>query len=102
MAAGKCPYCGGQGRKIDARVVGQPSHLTFGYGVRVWQCSKCGETWTACYPIPPKGFQYMPEPREGILRLTFRERLSGYASPIVLTATVSAASEAAGGEDAAE
>jgi len=94
MAGRKCPYCNGDGRKVDGQVTGKPSHLTFGYGVRTWQCSRCGEKWAVCYSIPPKGSRSdMPQPREGILRLSFQEGVRGYASPVVLTATVPASPE---------
>ena len=71
-------------------MVGKSSHLTFGYGERIWKCGSCGESWIACYSIPPKASRKgMPKPREGILRLTFTEGVRGYADGVVLTATVS-------------
>jgi len=89
-AAGRCLYCSGGARRIDGRVVGRPSHLAFGYGERTWLCNKCGERFRVCYPIPPKGGRkHMPNPRDGILRLTFLEGVRGYAGHVVLRAIVS-------------
>ncbi|HDS29800.1 MAG TPA: hypothetical protein ENN67_02025 [Firmicutes bacterium] len=83
----KCPYCEGRCKKVTARVVRQPSHLAFGYGERIFRCVKCGSEHGVRYSIPPKGISKgMPDPNPGILRVTIRQGISGFASPVVLTA----------------
>jgi hypothetical protein len=73
--------------RVSARVVRQPSHLAFGYGERLYRCGRCGSEHYSRYAIPPKGIKRgMPKPNPGILHVTIREGISGFASPIVLTA----------------
>ncbi len=89
MTSGKkCPYCGGKAKIVDARVVGKPTHLTYGYGERTFQCGRCGEMYSVCYAIPPKGSaKDMPDPNKGILHESFTNGVSGYADPVVLKAS---------------
>jgi hypothetical protein len=83
----KCPYCSGDGKKIRGRVAGQPSNLTYGYGEYTFQCGKCGEVWSQCYPVPPKGHpKVMDVPNPGILNVSFKEGTSGFANRVVLKA----------------
>lgn len=84
---GKCPYCDGKGKKIKARVAGQPSHLAYGYGEQTFRCTNCGENWSQCYPVPPKGHpRVMDAPNPGILNVSFGEGTTGFAGGIVLKA----------------
>lgn len=88
MAQGnKCPYCQDDGKLLTGRVAGQSSHLTFGYGEHTYRCSKCDETWSVCYPVPPKGHpRLMDVPNERILEVSFREGTRGFANRTVLSA----------------
>ncbi len=97
MAKGdKCPYCGGRADRIEGRVGCQPTHLSFGYGERLWKCRKCGEVFSVCYAIPPKGGRSdMPEPHKGIIKVSFTEGVRGYADPVVLRADAPAFPEKA-------
>ncbi len=93
MTSGKCPYCGGDGKKESGRVAATQSHLTFGYIERVYRCRKCAETWSICYPIPPKGsHKGMPSPDEKIIKAGFVEGVKGYAHHVVLSASMPARS----------
>ena len=81
----KCPYCSGDGKKIRGRMAGQSSHLTYGYGEYTFQCGKCSEVWSQCYPVPPKGHpKVMDVPNPGILKVSFKEGTSGFANRIIL------------------
>ena len=72
MTSGKCPYCGGDGKKESGRVAATQSHLTFGYIERVYRCRKCAGTWSVCFPIPPKGsHKGMPLPNAKIIKAGF-------------------------------
>jgi len=86
---GRCPYCGGGASKKSGRVAGQPSHLAFGYGERVFECRKCGEKFVACFPIPPKSHSgWLPKPNPRMIKVRFKEGVTGYAGPVVLTVRV--------------
>ena len=83
----KCPYCSGDGKKVKGRIAGLSSHLTFGYGEHTNRCMSCGEYWSICSPIPPKGHPKMLDvPNPGILNISFREGTSGFAHGGVLKA----------------
>jgi len=83
----KCPYCAGRRKKINGRVAAISSHLTYGYGEREYICDSCGETWSVCYPVPPKGAKkHYIDPNPGILRVSFNEGVSGFSGKVVLTA----------------
>lgn len=85
--ANKCPYCRDVGKLLKGRVAGESSHLTFGYGEHSYRCTKCDETWSVCYPVPPKGHPgLMDVPNERILKVTFSEGTRGFANRTVLTA----------------
>ena len=63
------------------------THLAYGYGERKYRCAKCGEEYVVCYPIPPKSSSgFHPNPNPKMLKASFKEGISGYASPVVLTA----------------
>ncbi len=83
----KCPYCPGDARKIEGRVAGKSSHFSFGYGERTWECTRCGERYSVCYSVPPKGARPdMEKPNEKILKITFSEGVRGFADPLILRA----------------
>jgi hypothetical protein len=83
----KCPYCGGGSLKVLGRVVRQSSHLAYGYGERKYKCRVCEAMWSVCYTVPPKTTSgFLPKPNPGLLKLNFKESVSGYADPVVLTA----------------
>jgi hypothetical protein len=73
--------------------VRQPTHLAYGYGEREFRCGSCGESFVVCYPIPPKSSGFLPEPNPKMLKVTFKEGVSGYANPVVLTAKAPAAAK---------
>ena len=84
----KCPYCSGDAKLENGRVAGLSTHLAYGYGERIYRCTKCGETYRAFYAIPPKGTRSgMVKPREGILKVGFNLGVRGLASPVVLKAS---------------
>ena len=90
MAQSKCPYCGGARVKTAGRVVRLQSHLAYGYGERMYRCRKCGETFAVRYSIPPKFPPSQgPNKNPNILKVNFKEGVSGFANPCVLTATIS-------------
>ena len=85
---GKCPYCTGDAKRESGRVAGLSTHLAYGYGERIYRCTKCGETYRAYYCIPPKGSRKgMVKPREGIIGVGFSLGVRGFASPVVLSAS---------------
>jgi len=86
---GKCPYCSGGGKKVSGKVASQPTNLAYGYGERVYRCSQCGEEYRAFYSIPPKGTRGgMVKPHEKIMKVGFTEGVRGFASPVVLKASI--------------
>jgi hypothetical protein len=99
----ECPYCGGRAVRVSGRVARQPSHLAFGYGERKHRCSRCAEIFSVCYAIPPKFTSgYFEKKHPGILRVTFREGVGGFADPVVLTAQAPGFAETPKAEDAGQ
>ncbi len=85
----KCPYCGGNGSKIRARMASLQTHFTFGYGERKWQCVKCASEWMSCYAIPPKGHSPdMEDASDKIIEVGFVDGVRGCADPVVLKISV--------------
>jgi hypothetical protein len=80
----------GNTSKVSGHVIRLQSHLAYGYGERKYRCNKCGEEFIVCYSIPPKFSPGQAVKRHpGILKLNFKEGVSGFANPRVLTAKLS-------------
>jgi len=87
-SSSKCPYCSKAGKLTRARVAEIQTHFTFGWGEKIFKCSSCGETWSACYPIPPKGHSELVTAAKEIIEVGFVDGMQGFAAPLVFSASV--------------
>ena len=77
--------------KVHGKVIRQSSHLAYGYGGRTYRCGNCGEEHRRFYNVPPKAVtKGYPNPATGILKVNFKDGVSGFAASVVLTAKSSA------------